>query len=234
MPDITFPAAAGPLTGYLAVPDGEDPWPGVVVVHDVLGMTSDLRRITDRFAASGFLAVAPALYRRGVKVRCVVSTVWAHFAGRGVAFDDLVAAREYLAADPRCTGKVGLVGFCMGGGFCIQLAPSGMFDAAAPNYSLMPKNVAALEQACPIVASFGAKDRVVARGTAAQLEAVLAQGDVPRDIKEYPDVGHSFMNDWGTPAPVRMVERIAGMAYSAPEAEDAWQRIVAFFSEHLT
>ena len=122
----------------------------------------------------------------------------------------------------------------MGGGFCIQLAPSGMFDAAAPNYSLMPKNVAALEQACPVVASFGAKDRVVARGTAAQLEAVLAQGDVPRDIKEYPDVGHSFMNDWGTPAPVRMVERIAGMAYSAPEAEDAWQRIVAFFSEHLT
>jgi carboxymethylenebutenolidase len=97
----------------------------------------------------------------------------------------------------------------------------------------MPKNLAVLKDSCPVVASFGGKDRIVARGTAAQLEAVLAQADVARDIKEYPDVGHSFMNDWGTPAAVRIVERIAGMAYSAPEAEDAWRRIVAFFSEQL-
>jgi carboxymethylenebutenolidase len=234
VPDITFSAAAGPLRGYLAVPDGQGPWPGVVVVHDVLGMTADLRRITDRFAASGFLAIAPALYRRGMKVRCVVSTVWAHFAGRGTAFDDLVAAREYLAADPRCTGRVGLAGFCMGAGFCIQLAPSGKFDVTAPNYGMMPKDVAALKDACPVVASFGAKDRVVPTGAAARLEHVLADGAVPHDVKLYPDVGHSFMNDWGMPGPVRVVERIAGMAYSAPEAEDAWRRIVAFFGEHLS
>ena len=79
-----------------------------------------------------------------------------------------------------------------------------------------------------MVASFRAKDRITAGGTAAKLDAVLARGEVPRDVKEYPHVGHSFMNNWGFPGPVRIVERIAGMAYSEPEAEDAWQRILTF------
>jgi len=68
MPDITFPAPESHVPGYLAVPDGQGPWPGVVVVQDVLGMTADLRRITDRLAASGYLAMAPALYGRRPKI----------------------------------------------------------------------------------------------------------------------------------------------------------------------
>jgi carboxymethylenebutenolidase len=232
MPDITYSAPAGPLPGYLAVPAGEGPWPGVVVVQDALGMTDDIRRITDRFAANGYLTLTPALYQRGSTVRCVVSTVRSLSAGHGPAIDDLVAAREYLVADARCTGKVGVVGFCMGGSFCLLLAPSGLFDAAAPNYGVMPKDTAALRRSCPTVASYGAKDRML-RGGAAKLDAILAEEDVQRDIKEYPDVGHSFMNDWGTSGPLRLVERIAGLAYSEPEAEDAWRRILAFFDEHL-
>jgi carboxymethylenebutenolidase len=234
VPDITYPSATSPLPGYLAVPDGDGPCPGVVIVQDVLGLTADLKRITDRFAASGYLALAPALYGREAKIKCMISTIRAHFAGTGAAYDDLVAARDYLIADTRCTGKVGLAGFCMGAGFCLQLAPRGLFDATAPNYGLLPKNIDALRRSCPLVASFGAKDRIVARGTAAKLEAVLAQGDVARDVKEYPDVAHSFMNNWGVPGPIRVVERFAGMAYSEPEAEDAWQRMLSFFEDHLT
>ena len=205
----------------------------MVVIQDVLGLTADLKRITDRFAASGYLALAPALYRRGPKIKCMLSTIRAHFAGTGNAYDDLVAARDHLIADERCTGKVGLVGFCMGAGFCLQLAPRGLFDATAPNYGLFPKNIDALSQSCPVVASFGAKDRIVGRGAAAKLDTALADGNVPRDVKEYPDAAHSFMNNWGIPGPIRAVERIVGMAYSEPEAEDAWQRILTFFNEHL-
>lgn len=235
MPDITYPAAEGHIPGYLALPESEGPWPGVVVIQDVIGMTTDLKRITDRFAANGYLALAPALYdSHNPKIRCMISTIRAHFTGRGVAYTDLVAAREYLITDNRCTGKVGLAGFCMGAGFCLQLAPSGLFDATAPSYALLPKNVEKLRQSCPVVASFGAKDPIVARGTAAKLEAVLADGEVPRDVKEYSNVGHSFMNNHALPAPIRIVAGIAGMAYSAPEAEDAWQRIITFFEEHLT
>jgi carboxymethylenebutenolidase len=232
--DISYPSTPSPQRGYLAVPDGDAPWPAVVIVQDVLGVTADLRRITDRFAACGYLALAPALYGRGPKIRCMISTIRAHFADSGTAYDDLVAARDHLIADHRCTGKVGLVGFCMGAGFCLQLAPRGLFAAAAPNYGLLPKNLEVLRRSCPVVASFGAKDPIVAAGTAAKLDAVLAAGDIPRDVREYPDVGHSFMNDWGIPTPIRVVERVAGMAYSEPEAEDAWQRMLSFFKEHLT
>ncbi len=199
MPRTTYAAPAGPVPAYLAVPDGDGPWPGVVVVHDAFGMTADTRRITDRFAAHGYLALAPALYRRGRRIGCIVSIFRALSAGRGTGVDDLVAARDHLAADPRCTGK------------------------ADPS---------TLTRSCPVGASYGARDRKLS-GAAAKLDALLAEGGVPRDVEEYPGVGHSFMNDWGTPAPLRVVERAAGLACSEPEAEDAWRRILAFFGEHL-
>jgi carboxymethylenebutenolidase len=234
VPDIAYPSAEGDVPGYLAVPERPGPWPGVVVVQDVLGLTADLRQIADRLAETGYLALAPALYGgRGPKLRCVLRTLRAHSAGQGAAHDDLVAARDHLIGDARCTGKVGLVGFCMGAGFVLQLAPSGLFEATAPNYGLLPKEIEALGESCPVVASFGANDRIVRRGTAAKLDAVLAAAGVPRDVKEYPNVGHSFMNDHGLPAPLRVIAGLVGIAYSEPEAEDAWRRMVAFFDEHL-
>lgn len=235
MAEITFPNADGRLPGYLAVPDGEGPWPGVVVIQDVLGMTANLRQIADRFADRGYLALAPALYAgRHPKVTCVIATIRASLTGQGGAYDDLIAARDSLIAHRRCTGKVGVAGFCMGGGFVLQLAPRGLFDATAPNYGRLPKDIDALSASCPVVASFGGKDPIVPRGTAAKLEAVLAASGVPRDVKEYPGVGHSFMNNHSSlPALVRIVAGRAGMAYSEPEAEDAWRRITTFFDAHL-
>ena len=232
MTDTTYPTPAGGLPAYRAQPAGEGPWPAVVVIHDAFGLTDDIRRSCDRLAAAGYLTLAPALFRRGNRVGCVVSTMRALSRGAGAAIDDLVAARTALAADPDCTGKVGVIGFCMGGGFCLQLAPRGVFDAAAPNYGTWPKDTAALADSCPTVASYGAKDPTL-RGAAAKLERILTAGGVAHDVKEYPGVGHSFMNDWGTPGPLQVVTRAAGFFYSEPEAEDAWARILAFFGEHL-
>jgi carboxymethylenebutenolidase len=83
-----------------------------------------------------------------------------------------------------------------------------------------------------MVASYGANDRML-KGAAAKVEAILSEGAVPHDVKEYPGVGHSFMNDFGLPAPLRLIENVAGLAYSEPAAEDAWHRILAFFAQHL-
>ncbi|WIM85719.1 dienelactone hydrolase family protein [Candidatus Mycobacterium wuenschmannii] len=234
MPDISYPTPDGPGSGYLAVPSGPGPWPGVVVVQDILGLTSDLKRITDRFADYGYLALAPALYRdHGPKITCMFSVIRSNFTGRGSAFADLRAARDHLAAESRGTGRVGVAGFCMGAGLCLQMAPSGVFEAAASSYPVLPNPIEQLRQSCPVVASFGTKDPIARRGSAAKLEAVLREGDVPHDIKEYPDAGHSFMNDHDVPAPFRVVAGIAGIAYSEPEAEDAWRRITEFFGKHL-
>lgn len=233
MTDVSFDCPAGPLPGYLATPSGDGPWPGVVIVHDAFGVTRDVKRIADRFAANGYLALVPSLYARGNKVRCVVSTFQALSRGTGPAIDDLVAARDFLAADARSTGKVGSVGFCMGGGFCLVLAPRAVFDATAPNYGQLPKDFSQLRNSCPMVASYGARDLTL-KGAAAKIEAALTDGGVPHDVKEYPQVGHSFMNEFGEPDVLTPVLRAARFAYSEPEAEDAWRRILAFFGNHLS
>lgn len=233
MPNITYPTPAGALPGYLATPTVEGPWPGVVVIQDVRGMTADLRRICDRLASAGYLALAPDLYGRGFKPKCMIATIRAHFADTGNAYDDITGARNHLLADSRCNGRIGLMGFCMGAGFVLQLSPQGLFDVAAAHYGLAPKNIDALVRSCPVVASYGAHDRIVKQGSASALDSVLAKGSVDRDIKEYPHVGHSFMNRSGIPAPFTIVETLAGFAYSEPEAEDAWQRTFAFFHKHL-
>lgn len=234
VPNTAYPDPFKPDSpDYLAVPEGAGPWPAVVVVQDVIGMTADLRRIADRFAAGGYLALAPSLYGRGPKIRCMLSTIRGAITGHGSAHGFLVAVRDRLVADERCTGKVGLAGFCMGASFCLHLAPLGLFEATAPNYGFLPGDLERLSQSCPVVASFGAKDHIVARGTATKLEIALARGGVPRDIKEYPDVGHSFMNDWRLPGPIRIIERAIGMSYSEPESEDAWERMMTFFQKYL-
>lgn len=101
MTDTTFETRAGSLPGYLAVPDGPGPWPGMVVIHDVGGLTDDIRRHADRLAAAGFLAAAPNLYR-GNAIRCVVSMMRSLKTGVGPAVDDVEAVRDLIAADPRC------------------------------------------------------------------------------------------------------------------------------------
>jgi len=154
-----------------------------------------------------------------------------HFSGVGPAVDAIGAARDYLMADERCTGKIGVAGFCFGGGLALVVAPSGQFDAAASNYGLVPKDPEILEKACPVVASFGTKDRIVKTGSAASLEDALTGYGVPHDVKEYPGVGHAFMNSAPVPDWIRRQLR---MSYSGPEAEDSWRRLFAFFSAHLS
>ena len=222
------------LTAYVAQPDGPGPWPGVVVVHEAFGLTDTMRRATDTVAAMGYLAIAPDLFTRGSMPRCLLATFRALSAGRGDAFGDLAAARAALLADRRCTGTVGVLGFCMGGGFALVLAGRG-YAASSVNYGRLPGDLdAALEGACPIVASYGGRDRSLT-GAADTLRDALERRGVPHDVKEYPEAGHSFLNDADdSPWFIRPVT--GRFLHAGPEpasAADAWNRIEAFFAEHL-
>lgn len=232
MPDLAVPVGDTDLPAYLALPPvGTGPWPAAVVVHDAFGLTDHTREHADRLAAAGYLAVVPDLYGRGSAVRCVRQTFRELGARRGRAFDDLEAVRTWAASRPDTTGKVGVIGFCMGGGFALALVDRG-FDAAAPNYGTVPEDLdARLGGACPVVASYGGRDRAL-RGAAARLEAALAGAGVPHDVKEYPDAGHGFMDRLNA-GPAVVALRVAGLGYHHPSAEDAWARILRFFAEHL-
>lgn len=236
--DITLPAVAGGskgLTGMLAVPDGPGPWPGVVLVHEAFGINDIMRRQVARMAEAGYLALMPDLFAMGGARKCLNATFRALRSGEGRAFVDIESARALLAARSDSTGVTGLLGFCMGGGFALAAASGHGFGAASANYGMLPRDLDdALEHACPIVGSYGGRDKTLS-GAAAKLETVLTAHGIAHDIKEYPTAGHSFLNDAPAgPAAVRfLTSRIMGAGPDPVAAADAWVRIEAFFGEHL-
>jgi carboxymethylenebutenolidase len=204
----------------------------VVVIMDALGLGDDIKLQADRLAAAGYLAFAPDLYS-GRGIRCVIATLSASRSGEGPAYGDIEAARRWLIARDDCSGRVGIIGFCMGGGFALLSAPRYEFAAASVNYGEVPADaVERLRGACPIVASYGRRDRGL-RARAQRLEQALSELGVTHDVVEYPDAGHSFMNRINAGPLLGSVVKLAGLNYHHPSAEDAWKRILSFFDEHL-
>jgi len=229
--ELDYPVPAGSLKAYLATPTTDGPWPGVVVVQDALGLSDDIKHQADRLAAAGYLAFAPDLYSAGGRF-CVLKTLAASRSGKGRAYDDLDAARRWLVDRDDCTGKVGIIGFCMGGGFAVLCAPRYDFAASAVNYGEVPKDARErLRGACPIVASYGKRDKTL-RGRPERLERALTELGIPHDIKEYDDAGHSFMNKLAV-GPLKPALHVTGFDYVEGASEDAWRRIIAFFEEHV-
>jgi carboxymethylenebutenolidase len=233
VPDTTLTTPSGEVGAYLAVPSGDPPWPGVVVLHEALGLNADIRAHADRFAGRGYLALAPDLFSFGrPKARCVLAAFRALSKRSGPAFDAIEAARGALARRSDATGRVGVIGFCMGGGFALLAAPRGWFDAASVNYGIVPKDAEALLRgACPIVASYGAKDRFL-RGAPQKLDAALAANGVDHDVEAYAAASHSFLNRPAGRVPM-LIARVAGYGRTEPAASDAERRIDAFFDRFV-
>jgi carboxymethylenebutenolidase len=233
MPDTILRTSAGEARAYLALPSGAGPWPGVVVLHELLGLNADIRGQADRFAGRGYVALAPDLFSlRRPKALCILAAFRALSKGSGAAFDAIEAARAALVERADTTGHVGVIGFCMGGGFALLAAPSGRFAASSVNYGPVPKDAARiLRGACPVVGTYGGRDRMM-RGAAGKLESALAANGVGRDVKEYPQASHSLLNHHSGRVPL-LLDRVAGVGHHAPSAQDALRRIDAFFDRHV-
>lgn len=221
------------MPAYLATPKGTGRWPGVVVIHDALGMSRDIRNQADWLASEGFLAVAPDLFYWANRARCLFALM------RGwIPSSDLDTTRNWLADRPDCTGRIGVIGFCMGGGFTLALAADHDFSAASVNYGSLTEAVEqALPRACPIVGSFGDKDRWPGiRTTPDRIQKALTAADIDHDIKRYPDAGHGFMNDH-KPTELSIADtviaKLVAARFNEPSCHDARPRIVAFFHKHL-
>ena len=232
MTSVPIPSPAGALSGYLATPPtGQGPWPGVVVLHEAFGLTDDIRRICDRIAAEGYVALAPDLFSWASTPRCLVATFRSLFRERGRAFDDVDAARRLLLERDDTTERTGVVGFCMGGSYALLASVRG-FDVSAPSYAHLPKDPErTLAAACPVVASYGRLDLSL-RGAAEKLDRALTANGVEHDVVEYPGVGHSFLNRYDS-GPLQVLDRLKPLAHDADVAEDAWRRIFAAFETHL-
>jgi carboxymethylenebutenolidase len=233
MPETTLTTPSGEVGAYLAVPSGAPPFPGVVVLHEAFGLNDDIRRQADRFAGRGYLALAPDLFAFSrPKARCVLAAFRALSRRAGAAFEAIEAARDALARRSDATGRVGVIGFCMGGGFALLAAPRGWFDASSVNYGVVPKDAEALLRgSCPVVGSYGAKDRFL-RDAPRKLQNALAANGVEHDVEAYAAASHSFLNRHEGRVPM-LIDRVSGFGRTEPAASDAERRIDAFFDRFV-
>jgi carboxymethylenebutenolidase len=222
------------MRAALAVPGRDGPRPAVLVIHEIFGLNGDIRRIAGRVADLGYVALAPDLYDTGgARPLCVLRTMLAGRRGEGRAFDDLEAARRWLATRPDVDGtRVGIVGFCLGGGFALLYATRAPLKVAGAFYGDVPATADGLAGICPVLGGYGGRDRLFAP-QGARLERLLGELGVPHDVKTYPQAGHSFMSrhDGVLPAIAALGPMAAG--FDADAEADSWRRIEAFYRDHL-
>lgn len=207
---------------HLVLPDGSGPHPGVVVVHEAFGLNDNIREICGRFGAEGYAALGVDLFDGRSRTVCMARMFLGAMAGNLNHFGvpTLKVALDRLGQLPEVDeNRLGAVGFCLGGSIVLTWACTDRrLRSVAPFYGSAPKPRRAIQRLCPVVGSW--PDRDFTAKAARILEADLTSAGVAHDLKVYPGARHSFFND-------------RGRAYDAEAAADSWQRVLAFFDQHL-
>ena len=235
--EIRFPADRGrPTRALLVRPDVQGgPRPGLLVLHEIVGFRdAGIRQIAERFADAGYVALVPNLYDRPAPAPiCILRTMRSLRRGEGQGFNDLEAARQWLADLPDVDrSRIGVAGFCLGGGFATLYAVRAPVGAAAVFYGEVPDDPEALRGICPVVAGYGERDRVF-RKKGHTLKRHLETLGVAHDVELDPDAGHAFMDH-----PEGLLARFLAISplrvgHDEQASEDSWRRVLAFFAEHL-
>ncbi len=222
---VVYPSPQGyeKTRGYLVQQaEGDAKRPGILVVHENRGLNPHIEDITRRLALDGFLAFAPdALAPLGGypgdedKARELFATL-----DQSKTRQDMLAAGRYLKGLPECSGKIGVVGFCWGGGISLMVATQMPdLNACAAFYGNQPAADQAAKIKSPLLMHYAENDPRINAGRAAWEEALKA-AKVPYTSYSYPGTQHGFNNNT-TPR------------YDEAAAQLAWQRTLAFFNEHL-
>jgi carboxymethylenebutenolidase len=224
MPDIEFPTSAGSAPGYLAVPESEH-GPATIVLQEWWGVDEHVRSICDRFAAEGFYALAPDLYRGETTTQPSEAQQKMMAMSMSEAEKDMCGAADFLASQPGFEGSgVGAVGFCLGGGLAVWAAATCPNIAAAVTYYyVMPHgkpDFSGIDG--PVLGHFGTADDFVPVEAAKELESELRDAGADVTFHFYDGAGHAFFNDTN-----RMGTHDAGLA------QTSWQRTVDFLHPAL-
>ena len=221
---VSVPRADGKgmMDSFFAKPEGAGSFPGLVVIHEAFGLNDNIREIARQFADQGYAALAVDLFSNRNRVMCMLQAFYGMLIRplNNSTLSDLQSTMAFLREQQGVdANRIGAVGFCMGGGYALQLAVTdkGM-KAASVFYGANPKPLEALAQSCPIVGSYPDKDFTTQ--AARDLEGLLTKNNIPHDIKIYDNTKHSFMSRQRTP-------------FEVDASKDAWQRMLSFFHEHL-
>jgi carboxymethylenebutenolidase len=217
---VEFPGPAGTVFGYLAEPEGDGEAPGIIVIHEIFGLNDHIRDVARRLAKVGYLALAPDLASRVGGTDATDNVPGALTSGPvGDRVGDLAAAADYLESRPRFDGRLGVVGFCFGGGMTLSFAAADTrVRAAVPYYGPVPQPATLLRGTqAAILAHYGGTDDRVNAGIP-DLEDAMTGGTLQTHV--WPGVGHAFNND-------------TGPAYDEAAAVGAWTETLDWFRQHL-
>jgi len=220
---IKYPGATGDVRAYSARPKGDEKLPGVVVIHENRGLVPHIEDVTRRVALEGFLAIAPdALTPLGGTPEDPdkAPPLIGQLDGRAT-MNNYLAAVKYLKTHPLSTGKIGVVGFCWGGGMANQVAVnSPEVLAVVPFYGRQPASEDVPKIKASLLLHYAGLDEGINKGIPAY-EAALKKANVDYKLYMYEGTKHGFNNDtWA--------ER-----YNKEAAQLAWQRTISFLKEKL-
>jgi len=221
---VSYKSGDETVNGLLYTPAGKGPFPALIVIHEYWGLNDWVKEQAAKFADEGYVALAIDLYRGKV----ADNPDMAHELMRGVPEDrairDLKAAFDFLAAQPNVKKeRIGSIGWCMGGGYSLDvaLAEPGL-AATVINYGHLATDPEALKKIqAPILGSFGGQDRGITPEDVKKFEETMQKLGKKIEVKIYPDAGHAFENPGNR------------QGYRAADTADVWQRTVAFLAATL-
>jgi carboxymethylenebutenolidase len=220
---INFKSGDETISAYLARPKGDGPFPALIVIHEWWGLNDWIKQNAREFADRGYVALAVDLYRGKVAQEAEM----AHELSRGLPSDravrDMKAALDDLHHQPYVNKKkIGSIGWCMGGGYSLQLALNADLTACVICYGSVITEANQIKKIkAPILGIFGANDRGIAPDSVRAFEKALSAHGIPNEIHIYEGVGHAFMNPNNR------------SGYNAETAKKAWQEIDTFFDQKL-
>jgi carboxymethylenebutenolidase len=231
---VALDTSDGKMDAYVTQPKTAGSYPGVVVIQEAFGVNGHMKKVTERIAAEGYVAICPDIYHRESERVIPFSDMAKAIATLqrvqdGKAMEDVGAAIARLKSQSNVkAGSLGVVGFCMGGRLTYLSAAHHTSDVkcAVPYYGggIPMGNPSPLartgEIQCPMYLFFGAKDQLIPLNQVEQIKAELSAKKVTFQLEVYPDAGHGFFCD----------ERAS---YNEKAAADAWDKTKAFFAQHL-
>lgn len=219
---VKFPSNGNQLDAYLSVPDTLDRSPAVVVLQEWWGLVPHIKDVADRFAAAGFVALAPDLYHGKTASEPDEANKLMLDMKRDAAVRDMDAAISYLKLHAMTSGRVGTIGFCLGGGLSLLAACGNpAVGACVDFYGVLPggqPDCGRLQ--APVLGIFGEDDQWIPREAIDTLERELRAMNRTIETVIYPNAGHAFFND-------------TEQSYDPEAAADAWSRTIEWFQRYL-
>jgi carboxymethylenebutenolidase len=221
---VEFQSNGNRAAGYLAIPES-GAGPGVIVIQEWWGLVDHIRKVADRFAAEGFVALAPDLYHGKIAKSPDEAGKMMMALRIDEAEKDLAGAVDYLLAhEATRSDRAGTVGFCMGGALSLYAATKNpkvgacvVFYGGHPN---VKPDLASLQS--PVLGIYAERDGFVTPASVRELESQLGTLGKSIDVHIYPGTDHAFFND------------TRPEVYDAAASADAWQKVIRFLKKNLS